>query len=133
MIPTYSLMFERGRVYTRKQISAALGGGEQDYLPHADGRVVCGAFSRDLNPKAPSVVLPGTGPDIERWARVFAEQEDAVPVFVKRRVNEWTYMGHYRCLRLDDGPVAIEAEAQRTGRTDISMVLYIERDRAAES
>jgi len=124
-------MFERGKTYKRAEISAVLGGGVQDYLPHVDGRVVYGAFSRDLNPGAPSTILPGTGPEIERWARKFAEQDEAVPVFVKRRPNEWTYMGQYRCTKLSEAPADIAPHAAKTGRDDISMVLTLTRDPAA--
>lgn len=97
-----------------------------------DGRVTYGAFSLDLNPGAPSTVLPGTGPEIEKWARILAEQNEAIPVFIKKRANEWTYMGHYRCVSLSDDPTEIDAHATKTGRRDISMVLKLERDKSAE-
>ena len=122
-------MFERGKSYKRAYISEQLGGGVQDYLPHADGRVTYGAFSRDLNPQAPSIVLPGTGPEIERWARVFAGMTDSIPVFVKKRSNEWTYMGDYRCVELNEDPEEIRTHAEKTGRDDITMVLKLARDR----
>jgi hypothetical protein len=126
------MIFERQKTYKREFISAQLGGGLQDYLPHSGGRVTYGAFSLELNPQAPATVLPGTGPEIERWARVFAEQEEAIPVFVKKRSNEWTYMGMYRCTTLLDDDASIAEQAERTGRSDISMVLKLTRDRDAE-
>jgi hypothetical protein len=125
-------MFERGRSYKRAFISQVLGGGVQDYLPHVDGRVVYGAFSLELNPQAPGIVLPGTGPEIERWARVFAEQEEAIPVFIKRRSNEWTYMGLYRCTGCSDAEADIELHAAKAGRDDISMVFTLVRARESE-
>jgi hypothetical protein len=123
--------FERGKVYSRLAIQRALGGGLQDYLPHVDGRVVAGCFSKDLNPQAPNVILPGTGPEIERWARVFAEQGTAVPVFIKQRSNEWYCMGAFRCLRLAEDDRTIQDHAQRANRTDVTMVLFLERDKDA--
>jgi hypothetical protein len=123
-------MFERGQVYKRAFISQHLGGGLQDYLPHVDGRVTYGAFSLDLNPQAPTTVLAGTGPEIERWARVFANQPNAIPVFVKKRSNEWTYMGDFRCTQHSEDPATIQAHAVKAGRDDISMVLTLVRDRA---
>ena len=125
--------FEKGKTYKRARISGLLGGGIQDYLPHSDGQVTYGAFSLDLNPQAPSVVLPGTGPEIEKWAHVFAEQPSSIPVFIKKRSNEWVYMGDYRCIELSDDPEAIEPHATKTGRTDISMVLRLVRDPTATS
>lgn len=105
-------MFERNKGYKRSEISRLLGGWVQDYLPHSAGRVTYGAFSNDLNPDAPSIVLPGTGEEIERWARVLCEQQDPIPVFVKRRSNEWNYMGTYRCVDLSGNSAAIESHAR---------------------
>jgi len=121
-------MFERHKPYKRWYISQQLGGGLQDYLPHAHGRVPYGAFSLELNPQAPGIVLPGTGPEIERWARVLAEQDEAIPVFVKKRTNEWVYMGTYRCTSFSDDQATIQPHAEKTGRADISMVLALTRE-----
>jgi hypothetical protein len=122
-------VFERQKPYKRKYISEQLGGGLQDYLPHVDGRVVYGAFSRDLNPDAPLVVLPGDGPEIERWARVFAEQDYPIPVFIKQRSSEWIYMGMFRCVELSEDEAEIAVQAARTKRSDISMILRLARDK----
>ncbi|MFL5614850.1 MAG: DUF6697 family protein [Gemmatimonadaceae bacterium] len=122
-------MFERGKTYKRAYISERLGGGVQDYLPHVGGRITYGAFSLDLNPQAPAVVLPGDGPEIMKWARVFADQQQAIPVFIKKRSNEWTYMGEYRCAELIEDVEVIAVHAHKTGRDDISMVLKLRRER----
>src|SRR5689334_11067655 len=121
--------FTRGKVYTRAAIQRVLGGGLQDYLPHVDGKVVAGCFSKGLNPQAPNVILPGTGPEIERWARVFAEQRTAVPVFIKQRSNEWYCMGAFRCVRLADDPRTVEEHASKANRSDVTTVLFLERER----
>jgi hypothetical protein len=121
--------FLRGREYSRKQISDVLGGGVQDYLPHQDGVVVYGAFSKDLNPGAPNVILPGTGPEIERWAHVFAGQEHAIPVFLKRKSNVWYCMGDFRCKRWSEDEATISEHSRAAGRDDVTMVLFLERER----
>jgi hypothetical protein len=72
-------------------------------------------------------VLPGKGPEIEKWARVFARQAGAIHVFVKKRANEWNYMGRFRCAELNEDPAVIAPHAQKTGRDDISMVLRLTR------
>jgi hypothetical protein len=116
------------RLYTRREISDSLGGGIQDYLPHQEGRVVCACLSPDYNPDAPDVVLPGTGPDIIRWARVFAAQVEFVPVFVKRATNAWQYLGNYRVASCSSDPADVERWASVAGREgDLSMVLYLEK------
>jgi hypothetical protein len=123
-------VFERGKQYSRKDIQRELGGGVMDYLPHSGGAVVAGCFSKDLNPEAPTVILPGTGPEIERWGRVFAEQPDPVPVFIKQRSNVWHCMGYFRCVTLADDQATISEHAKRAGRTDVTMVLFLERDKS---
>jgi hypothetical protein len=104
-----------------------VGGGLQDYLPHFEGEVVAGCFSKDLNPQAPNVILPGTGPEIERWGRAFALQRSAIPVFIKQRSNEWYCMGDFRCVRIADDDITIQEHARRASRTDVTMVLFLER------
>ena len=118
--------FQRGESYTRTEIHAAIGGGLQDYLPHRDGLVVAACLSPALNPDAPSVVLPGRGPEIQRWAEVFAKQRQPVPTFLKRGSNDWEYVGNYRVRRLATDPAEINAQRYATGRDDISMVLHLE-------
>jgi hypothetical protein len=123
-------VFERQKAYKRAYISAKLGGGTMDYLPHVDGRITYGAFTLRDNPQAPGTVLPGSGPEIVKWARVFAQQTEAVPVFVKKRSNEWIYMGEFRCVGHTEDPAEIQRHAVKTGRTDISMVLTLKRSTA---
>jgi hypothetical protein len=120
-------VFDRGKVYTRKQIQAAVGGGLQDYLPHREGVIVDGCFNRDLNPEAPRVVLPGTGSEIGRWARVFARQTSPIPVFIKRESTAWYYMGEYVCERWTSDASVIAEQRAMTSRTDVTMVLYLRR------
>ena len=116
-----------GNRYSRAEIHSRLGGGVQDYLPHRDGEVVCGCFSPKLNPAAPQIILPGNGPGIKKWAEVFAEQPHFVPVFLKRATNEWEYAGDYRVKRRTEDPNEIAQHAKRTGRNDISQVLFLEQ------
>ena len=118
--------FLQGESYTRSQIHKAVGGGVQDYLPHQAGKVVAACLNPDLNPDAPEVVLPGRGPEIQRWAETFAKQSDAVPTFLKRGTNDWEYVGNYRVRRLATDPAEINAQRYATGRDDVSMVLYLE-------
>jgi hypothetical protein len=81
--------FKLGRCYSRKEIASKLGGGTRSYLPHKNQHVVCGCFRKDLNPDAPQEVLPANTDDKKRWAEQFASQVEAVPIFLKKRSNEW--------------------------------------------
>jgi hypothetical protein len=125
--------FVRGTTYARVQIQREVGGGVQDYLPHSDGEVVAGCFSTDVNPDAPAVILSGTDVEIKKWARVFAEQQDPIPVFIKWRSNEWHCRGYFRCTRLADDEETIASHARKAGRDDVTMVLFLERDRTPDS
>jgi hypothetical protein len=128
-MPATSHGLEFGRTYTRGEIHTLLGGGLQDYLPHVGGRVVAGCFNLRLNPHAPFVVLPGFGPAIQRWAYVFAAQEDAVPCFLKRGTsNVWEYVGDYRVRELSEDADEITEWSRLAGRgsDDVSMVLHLE-------
>jgi hypothetical protein len=119
--------FAVGQTYTRGEIREALGGDLSSYLPHVDGRVVCGCFRFDLNPDAPDVILPGRGPQIERWARIFATQRDFIPCFVKADSNAWEYVGRFCVRRVISDAVELRARARAASRPpeDLSMVLYL--------
>lgn len=118
-------MFQFGSCYTRQEIHEKIGGGIQDYLPHVKGKVVCGCFRKDTNPGAPDIVLPGKGRDIERWAAVFREQRNPVPIFIKQDTNEWQYVGDYLVDRWsnDKQVIAIHEPISRTGR--VTSVLFL--------
>jgi hypothetical protein len=121
-------MFQLGTLYSRDEINAKLGGSKQKYLPHRSGHVVCGCFRRDLNPNAPDEVLPGNSDDIVHWAHVFSRQQQAVPIFIKRDISQWEYVGAWKVASTpieDVGQIAVHSK--RTGRADISMILRLER------
>jgi hypothetical protein len=119
--------FAVNHLCSRQEIAAALRGDEQSYLPHHEGRVVCACVVLELNPDAPAVILAGRGPDIVRWAEVFAKQRDFVPVFLKRAIHAWQYVGNYRvaeCCQDQDQIARWGEVSNRPG--DLSMVLYLE-------
>lgn len=89
--------------------------------------MLLGAFTPDLNPDAPEVVLPGFGPEIEGAAGHFAQQREPIPVFLKHRSNAWRYMGDYYCRELSRDPAIIAKRAARAVRLgQVSMVLFLE-------
>lgn len=122
-----SNVFQLGRFYSRKEIAKHLGGGTQNYLPHKGKHVVCGCFRRDLNPEAPSKVLPGNSDDKRRRANKFADQPEAVPVFLKQASTRWEYVGCWRCNPPVEDPKQLAEERKRTGRGEISMILRLEK------
>lgn len=116
----------RGHHYTREQIAAELGGGIVEYLPNAGGRIVCACLRRDYNPDAPTVILPGHGPQVQQSAEVLCQQRGPIPVFIKKHPDAWEYVGDYEVEGFSREPAEIaehEARAGRIGREGISRVI----------
>jgi len=90
------LLFILGKTYTRGQIHAALGGSTQACIPTRNGLVVCVCVTPELNPRAPRELLCGVGPIMAKTGAMLAASSHKVPFFIKRRVNQWEYMGLYR-------------------------------------
>jgi len=128
--------FRTNECYSRSFISRQLGGGTQNYLPHKDGRVVCGCFTKEKNPLAPEEILPGDrsngSHDRVRWARQFAQQDHAIPVFIKTKPKSWRYVGMWRVeeqIEKTDNPDAIAEANNRSSRTDVAMILRLAKQR----
>jgi hypothetical protein len=104
-----------------------VGGSIQSYLPTLNGRVVAACLRTDTNPDAPDVILPGRGPDIEAAADLLVAVREPVPTFIKRRANDWEYVGMFRPRRRSIDLAEIAAYARRAGRTDVSSIIWMER------
>jgi len=115
-----------GNCYTRDQISAMVGGSVQSPLPTRNGRVVCGCFKLDQNPDAPKEVLVGLGPQRENSAKTVVLQLEPIPVFVKREVGEWEYIGIYRATRYLHQDHKMLQDEERTKKPDVAGILYME-------
>ncbi len=88
-------MFIVGRDYTRDEIHAQLGGSKVSCLPTSDGRIVAACLSPKFSPDAPSVVLCGQGMKTGPVSQLLTLQRGSIPVFMKRKVNRWTFRGAY--------------------------------------
>jgi hypothetical protein len=121
--------FTVGRKYSRKEISAVLGGSEVEFLPTENKRIVCGCFTLEHNPEAPDIVVPGTGKVIEREAKLFCEQDYPVPIFIKRRPNEWEYVGDYKAERSSTNTTEIAAhhKGSITPLNEVTRVIFLQR------
>lgn len=121
-------MFIKGNVYTRQQISAAVGGGTQDCLSHAMNRVVAICLKLDMNPQAPLIMLVGCGRDKERYSEVLCDEQrkEPIPLFIKKTSNVWEFHGHFN-VREHSKSASIIADLERTaGRDDVYMVIHFE-------
>jgi hypothetical protein len=114
----------KGQAYSRDDIHKMVGGGSKEiYLPNKNGVVLCATLNKKYNPCAPRVILPGMGPRIQQAARMLTGQQEAIPVFIKRRVNEWEYVGKFQYTIVNTREV-IQEHARNANRLgDVSMVL----------
>ena len=126
-------MFSIGRAYTRNEIHAHVGGSKQTYLPTKDGSVVAACLTRELNPRAPNVVLCGRGEHIARAGALLAQQHTAIPVFLKRAVNRWEYQGKFTVAGSHTSGEQFESLIAGSGRelSDVSRVILLEPVQAA--
>lgn len=119
-------MFEAGCCYSRKQIHDEVGGSIQSYLPTANGKVVCVCVTKELNPGTPFLILVGNGIIRISSARLFASQVTPVPVFIKRVINKWEYIGNFRVDRVSTDQKEIHRLGQEAGwESDPFMVLHL--------
>lgn len=88
--------FTLGVGYTRTDIHAQCGGSLQSYLPHKAGVVVAACFDPALNPRAPLVILCGSGPGIRKAGDLLAQQAAPIPVFIKHAPKRWVYQGWFQ-------------------------------------
>jgi hypothetical protein len=118
-------LFKVGKFYTRNDINAQLGGNKQAYLPTVAGIVVAVCVTRQLNPRAPKVILCGKGPIITSSGAALSKQISPLPVFVKRKVNEWEYMGKLSVKSACSKGVRFNSLVSGSGRhpSDISLVI----------
>lgn len=116
---------ELGHEYTRNEIHELVGGGSiQSYLPHADGKILCGCFDPNLNQRAPREIDVGEGRDVLKYAQLLSESGSAIPVFLKQATNAWEFAGDFRAVSFSQDPRDVKAHADR--RPDAVGVLFLE-------
>jgi hypothetical protein len=123
--------FEYGNYYSRREIHECIGGSMQACLPHIDGQVVCACLRKDLNPETPEVFLVGDGPDVREYANVLCQQKEPIPIFIKEDANSWKYKGKFIVQRYSEDPKEIENQKRRTGRNDITRIIYLKKTKLA--
>jgi hypothetical protein len=110
-----------------------LGGSPIAYLPHKDGKVVCGCFNTGerYNPGAPEEVLFGREhpmPDVEKSAEMVYQQGSPIPIFIYRAAASWEYVGDYRCTALlNDANLLSQKMEEHPQRGKIKGILRFEK------
>ena len=124
-----NVRFRKGTNYTHSDLIEAFGGEVKGgiFLPTREGRIVCGCITTEMNPEAPECVLIGDKPRVVARAEKMAGQGGAIPIFVKRGINQWEYRGIYDFVRLSNNPRDFRQLAQEAGRNDIVAAIYFRR------
>jgi hypothetical protein len=116
-----------GGVYTRDQISEFVGGGDkQSYLPHSNGFVLCGCFDPKLNIRAPIEIDVGNAPNVIKYAELVVAQGLPIPVFLKRRTDQWEYAGRFKAVLFSRTEANLFPATKR--RSDAIGVIYFEQE-----
>lgn len=96
----------------------------QSYLPHRDGRIVCGCFTLRKNRRAPAEIDIGQGLEALRSARELLSTGVTIPVFVKRASTSWIFRGYFRAIGLSEEEADIRGPDRRP---DAAAVIFLEQ------
>jgi len=110
------MIIRKGQRYSRREISAALGGSMQAYLPTKDGRIVAICLDPSSNPDAQREILVGEGPVVESTADMLVEQGSPLPLFLKRGDKEWEYIDSYKATGCSTDTVLLREKSLRAER-----------------
>jgi hypothetical protein len=117
--------FVVGQEYSFNEVAAAFGGQSFGYLPQVGSRIVCGRFTLEMNPRAPSEILVGDPPGVLRKAELLSEQGGVIPVFIKAGTNRWRYHGPMKVVGLNRNARVVQARAREANRDDVVAVLSL--------
>ena len=117
--------FINGQDYTFNEVAQVFGGQSFGYLPQVGSRIVCGRFTKEMNPHAPYEVLVGNPPGVLRKAELLVEQGGVIPVFIKAATNRWRYHGPMAPIKLDRNARLVRAKAREANRDDVVAVLSL--------
>ena len=98
----------QGEFYTRKEISAKLGGSHIPFAPTKDGKVTCTCLDPERNPDAPEIIFTKEGKGIERMKNQVISQKGPFQTFVKRDVNKWEFVGKFSVAEHSTDPEEID-------------------------
>lgn len=113
------------RLVTTLELARITAGG-RDYIRTKDGVVKGLALRYDKNPDAPDAVVHGKGVRVQQRARLLLSSGAVVPAYVKRRVNQWEYLGQFRAtaIRQDQASIAEYGSSRKPGT--VGGVLFLE-------
>ena len=112
------------KTITNKELALKLAGGDS-YIRTKDNIVQGLAITTDKNPEAPEIIVVGVGPKIVSNAKLFLEQQQYVPVYVKQAVKEWKYLGEYKADNYSQDIEVIEKHRKHRAIRDVNGILFL--------
>ena len=111
-------------ILTNPELAEKLAGGDSYF--RTKNNVVKGlAITTELNPEAPEVIVVGNGVNIRKNARLFLEQQEYVPVYLKQAVNAWKLLGKYKADKYSQDPKTIEKHRQHRPAEKVDGILFL--------
>ena len=125
-------MFEVGKEYLRKEVSAKIGGEIVSYLTTSDGsaRVNAGFFNLELDPLAPIEVQVGKKKNTVKKAETLIRQKDKnIFIFTKKKKHaRISYVGEFIFVEAITDPTEIRRAEKTSGRIGgVTMLLRFVR------
>ncbi|NMP79776.1 DUF3883 domain-containing protein [Pseudoalteromonas arctica] len=111
-------------ILTTPELAEKLAGGDS-YIRTKNNVVKGLAITTELNPEAPEVIVVGGGPNIKKNARLFLEQQEYVPVYLKQGVNAWKLLGKYKADKYSQDPKTIEKHRQHRTAEEVDGILFL--------
>jgi len=115
-----------GKRYSPKEQYEMHGGNQQQCAPINEGRVLLLRLKPDHNPDAPDVADWET-PDNTKVDQIREQtQQEPLPVYVRRRPNEWEYMGRFRVARVTTDKATLTKREAKANH-EVNYAIHLER------
>jgi hypothetical protein len=116
---------------TTAELAEKLAGGDS-YIRTTNNVVKGVAITTDKNPEAPEVIVVGTGVRIKVNARLFLEQKEYLPVYIKQSVNAWKYLGKYKADSYSQDSKIIEKHRKHRPVEGVDGILFLSAEESFE-
>ena len=118
-------------ILTTPELAEKLAGGDS-YIRTKNNVVKGLAITTELNPEAPEVIVVGNGVRIKENARLFLEQQEYVPVYLKQTVNAWKLLGKYKADKYSQELKVIEKHRQHRPTEEVDGILFLSAEESYE-
>ena len=114
-------------IITAKELQEITAGGD-GFIRTKNNTVKGLAVTTTLNPEAPEIVVVGKGPNIEKNAQRYLEQDEYVPLYIKQAVNQWSYAGDFKAIQYSTDPSIIEKHRRHRPINKVAGILFLSKN-----